>query len=87
MRNAPACKLPLARCKGCNAPICWGESADGTRIPLEPRRAAAFRILDQASSHVAVEKVEDVYVSHFLTCPKRQQFSGRNRAANSNPTT
>jgi hypothetical protein len=82
----PARKLPLARCRGCNASICWGEAADGTRIPLEPRRASAFRILDQAASHVAVERVEDVYISHFLTCPKRDQFSGRGRASTTNPT-
>lgn len=74
-------RLPLAACTRCRKPIVWGQTADGTKVPLEMRRTTAYRFLAQHSSHVEIERgAEPVFVSHFLTCPHADEFSGRSQA-------
>lgn len=80
-------RLPLAVCAECRAPIVWGQAADGTKVPLNPRRAATYRILAKQTSHVEIEKdAEPSYISHFLTCTKPERFSrSRSRRAGGDP--
>jgi len=73
--------LPLAACSECRAPIVWGQAADGTKVPLNARRAATYRILTKHASHVEIEKDEEpAFISHFLTCSKPERFSRGRRA-------
>lgn len=66
-------------CRGCGKPIVWGKTADGKNIPLDPK-PPCYRVVDADDpDKVEVERDENVLVSHFATCPKADQFSGRNR--------
>lgn len=63
-------KRPVATCRSCDAPIVWFDNPQtGKKVPV-----------DQAST-AADDKALDLsrHVSHFTTCPDRDQFSGRNR--------
>ena len=61
----------LATCKGCGRKMFWGKTAEGKSIPLD---ASAPVYLLNHSSGVA-ERVHDIFVSHFSTCPKAGDFS------------
>ena len=61
------------QCKGCGAQIVWGETAEGKKIPLDPK-PPVYRFNEFGK----LEKV-DASVSHFATCPKANDFSASNR--------
>ena len=63
----------MSDCKGCGKPIVWGITADGKKIPLDPR-PPIYRF--DGHDATRIERVMDVYVTHFATCPKASQFSG-----------
>ena len=78
-------KLKTSPCKGCGAPIVWAVM-DGKRIPLDPRPAVYTVTGDIGDSKGetrcvrAVETDDGVsiaasMVSHFITCPNREQFT------------
>lgn len=68
--------MDLAKCRGCKAPIYWAISPKGKKIPLDVR-APVYREDPGRPGHLI--EGEDHYVSHFATCPKASQFSGRSR--------
>lgn len=72
----------MATCRGCGKQIVWGIFQDGPkakRIPLDPR-PPCYRALDPISDGaVRIEREREVYVTHFATCPKANDFSGKNR--------
>lgn len=78
-------------CKGCGRPVVWGETADGKKIPLDPRPPLYFAFV-HVKGHIAAERIEPMVmtdqphapdgrpmVSHFATCPKASEFSGSRR--------
>ena len=80
----------MIRCKGCGKAIIFGRDQRGQLIPLDlvaPVYAliAPARLDDQVAldQEVAVSRDKAALVSHFATCPKASEFSGKARAARS----
>jgi hypothetical protein len=75
-------------CRGCGKPIAWIQTAEGTRVPLDPR-APVYQIvgapLAPFGPYVGMrspvmftdgdETFNGAMVSHFATCPKASEFS------------
>ena len=72
-------------CKSCGAPIIWIVDQNGTKVLVNKTRVRVYgydegewRFAEIAESgrlhHAAL-----VYISHFLTCPQANQFSGGKR--------
>lgn len=60
-----------ATCKGCGAKVIFGVDGEGTNVIIDARRHPIY-----------VQNLDDVWIraesariSHFVTCPKRDQFS------------
>jgi len=62
-------------CTGCGREIQWAKTENGKAVPLEKVREV---YVDQKG--VMHETGDTVLVNHFKTCPKANQFSGRNKA-------
>lgn len=71
-------------CRGCGKPIVWGTDENGKRIPLDPR-APVYLVVEGVNGY-ELKRVPQVLVTHFATCSKAQDFSGRSakRAAAAN---
>ena len=70
------------KCKGCGAPITWAKTREGKTIPLT--QVSHVYGIDFIGPEVAafdIEAPRGAYVSHFLTCPKANDFSGSKRKA------
>lgn len=73
------------KCAGCGKAIIWGVIAAGVRIPLDPAAPvyglSGFRaelgLGDRPAAEISRAKRDEFMVSHFATCPKANQFSGR----------
>lgn len=65
-------------CKGCGKPIVWGVDAMGQRIPLDPS-APVYRMDEQPDGSIVAARDLRYAVSHFKTCPKANEFSGRSK--------
>lgn len=70
----------MSTCRGCGREIVWGLTAEGKRIPLDPR-PPVYRTgaLLPGGDGVHCERDREALVSHFATCPTAQQFSGSRR--------
>lgn len=66
----------MSACKGCGAPIVWGLTPEGKRIPLDPKPPVYAYEAD--NGNCLQVKAATVYVTHFATCPKANDFSGKN---------
>ena len=62
----------MAYCRGCNKYIVWGETKEGKRIPLDPKPIT----YDYDEETGICERARHTYVSHFITCPDANKFSG-----------
>lgn len=68
-----------AKCRTCGAPIVWVRTTNDKRMPLdvEPAPNGNIRMVDgvavYASKDAPVEPGEKLYLSHFVTCPDRDQ--------------
>ena len=65
-------------CKGCGKPIVWGK--DGrTLVPLDPAPPVYSKACELTDGTLSVVKMARglVFVSHFVTCPKANDFSKR----------
>jgi len=76
-----------SRCRACQAVIRWAKSdKTGKPIPMDPEPVADGNIVVNRLGvahvlHKGEEATVPTYVSHFATCPKRDQFRRRNPAA------
>lgn len=61
-----------ARCAGCGRAIEWAKTPNGKNVPLERLKSVTV------GPDNVTRPGGDVLVSHFLTCPKANDFSGRN---------
>lgn len=70
----------MNHCKGCGKEILWGITPSGKRIPLDPKPPVYLIKGDPTrNGHpVAVERIRQVHVSHFATCPQANHFSANN---------
>lgn len=72
--------MKTSRCTGCGAEIFFIKSDSGATIPLNATRAPAYEIRrDLTQEMIAHPAAESVYISHFSTCPKRNDFSSSRR--------
>jgi hypothetical protein len=63
----------MSKCKGCGREIVWAKTASGKNIPLE-RVAKGYELSGEQA--VEIGTMSGVHISHFLTCPKANDFSG-----------
>lgn len=70
----------LPTCKSCGRPIVWAVTLAGKRIPLNPRRDVVYDLDEDILGNppTAIARGQ-FHLSHFLTCPGANEFSGRNR--------
>jgi len=66
-------------CRGCGRPIVFAINHDtGMVIPLDPK-PPVYGVLEEADGEIVCKRLERAMVSHFATCSKANDFSGRNR--------
>lgn len=58
-------------CKGCGKPVIFAKTPEGATIPLDARKHPIYRITGDGTC----ERVPDVFITHFATCPKANQFT------------
>ncbi len=66
-----------SKCRGCGRRILWVVTSSGVRHPLDavaPVFQLQRRKLANGDEFVEWARAPDAYVSHFVTCPKRDQF-------------
>ena len=75
---------PTKPCRSptCRAPIYWGTTITGKRIPLDPDPVPDGRYIISGQNavpfvvHIAADDPTDQprYNAHFVTCPERKQW-------------
>ena len=67
----------MSICRGCGATIVWAEDGAGKKHPLDPRPPIYIRVREDAGGDLIVRRAVEgeAMVSHFVTCPKRDEFS------------
>lgn len=74
--DAPPVAGTKARCRGCGRAIVWHRTTDGRPMPLDA--TAPVYALDELTRDgqrvQVVERTRTAWVSHFVTCPQRDQF-------------
>lgn len=68
---------PRSVCRGCNAEIVWCTTLAGKNIPVDPEPHAEGNLvftIGMKVRHAAVGSQEKMWRSHFVTCPKRDEF-------------
>jgi len=66
----------VAKCKGCGAEIRWAKTADGKFIPLQNCKHVYELKRTKDRGDTAIKYHLPMWISHFLTCPKANDFSG-----------
>lgn len=68
-------------CKGCGKKILWGITRQGKQIPLDPKPPVYLVKGNPRDGHqpLEIERLRHVYVSHFATCPKANDFSNQSK--------
>lgn len=77
--------MTTTNCKGCGRPMVWAVTADGKRIPLDPKPAIYMVVAEpgggdhvcqraKVPAEVTDGKEALFMVTHFATCPKASQF-------------
>lgn len=61
----------MASCSTCGAEIIWATSERGRPMPLDAKPEK--RILLEQNGKATIARVVDTYVSHFVTCPQRDE--------------
>lgn len=68
-------------CAGCGKKIVWIETADGKKIPLDPRPPVySYTPIVGSSGRFVGARLEGAAVSHFATCPKANDFSASKKS-------
>ncbi len=71
-------------CKGCGKRILWIKTDDGKRVPLDPV-PPTYVSFGAGGMHVGRDTApsgwhrSEAMESHFATCSKANEFSGRNK--------
>jgi hypothetical protein len=65
----------VASCRACGAAIIWMIDQDGTRLPMNKTRVRSYMITGRGQGIYAKQADGTpylVFVSHFLSCPRRE---------------
>lgn len=74
--------MAKAKCKNCGKPILWVvNKATGRPGPVDVRPTVVYRLAEQQGANQMAEQVDNVHISHWITCPKRAE-AARDRDAN-----
>lgn len=57
-----------SKCRSCGAPIVWGVTSNGKRIPLDAEPEVRF-VFQDADDPKKLGGAMKTYQSHFATCP------------------
>jgi hypothetical protein len=92
--------MPESTCRGCGKRIIWGLTRDGKKVPLDPAppvyfletgmNPMAFRnaeVMVRTATPDGGEYRENsgrMMVSHFVTCPKANEFSAAKKEPQKN---
>ncbi len=68
----------MASCKGCGKPVLFIKDVEGTTQILDPS-APVFHVDRDFTGRDTATRAANHYVSHFKTCPKADDFSGKKR--------
>lgn len=63
-------------CRSCGAPLIWGVTAQGKRMPVDAMPQKRITLEPARPGHEdlpPLAEVVDTYVSHFATCPNADQ--------------
>lgn len=67
-------------CRGCGKPVIFVRTAEGKTVPLDPVAPIFVRERDGDGGALwAQDRGDSVFVSHFATCSRANDFSGRGR--------
>lgn len=67
-------------CRGCGKQVIFVTTAEGKTCPLDPVAPVFVRQRDGEGGAVwAQDRSGEILVSHFSTCSRANDFSGRNR--------
>ena len=55
-------------CRGCGAPIVWGLTEAGKKVPLDPPEKRYVALRDGRF------RIVETWTPHFATCSKRDDF-------------
>ena len=64
----------VKKCKGCNAEIIWAITAKGKPTPLDAKPIRVALLADVEGGDPRIEDGVSGYVSHWGTCPARDEF-------------
>lgn len=67
--------LPTRECRQCGKPLVFGTTPEGKQIPLDPKAPCYRASQPFMATAVQAERVPDVMVTHFATCPKASHFT------------
>lgn len=65
----------MSTCKGCGKSIVWATTPQGRRIPLDAN-TPTYTVTVFPENTPAIAERSAAMVSHFVTCPKANDFSG-----------
>jgi len=77
----------MTHCKGCGRKIIWGITPSGKRIPLDPK-PPVYLLKGNPTKNgnlIAIERMRQVHVSHFATCPRASDFSSNQSTKKEDP--
>lgn len=74
----------MSACRSCGASVVWRRTPADKSIPLDPTPSALLgnvvlkgeggaRVLAQSEIPAARKRGDDLYVSHFVTCPNAKR--------------
>lgn len=66
--------MKIDKCVGCGAEIVWIRTSAGKRHPIDAKPRKMWIM-----GSLGIWKMVDVYETHFFTCPKSKEFSGKSR--------
>jgi len=69
--------MPEKKCEGCGKEIRWAQTNKGKWMPLDANSHVYF-LQKGLDGEMRAERAPNAFVSHFQTCPKANDFSGRN---------
>jgi hypothetical protein len=69
-------KAETVKCEGCGEEIFFVTPVNGKRVPINRKRVPVYFKLEDDERHPPDSWIKKTaYLSHFVTCPKRDQFS------------
>ncbi len=85
-------RFAFSRCRACNAPMVWGVTESGAKMPVDPEPVEGGNVIVLSDAGLAGPLVKVLgeptlldglaeptvrYVSHFATCPNAEEFRRR----------